>query len=383
MKTRSLSFAILICSIGIAFGQCPSYTTSYTQSGNCSESRGNVRLQGVGAITLVVDGNLTINGDFSVIGETLIVKGELTVIGAFNVGQGSSVIIKDGGIMSVVNMVSGFGSTVTVEEGGSLAVAQNAGSGLYAAFAVDFGASVYVGGSFVSGGVGISAIDGDMRVDGDFTNTGGGVVEGNGVLMVGGEYIDNGDATNYSGVYNGRLLPAEFVDFSGEMKDSHVTLNWQTKIELDNHGFEIERSEDGEQFEAIGWTPSHSAQLDFHEYGFTYYAPEIEIAYYRLRKVKFDGKYEYSSIVRIDKDGNASMLAASPDSAIGRIRSINQLTEFKLYDSQGELLLQRENIIRIEAEKLISNQIENSPIGVYTLTARIGETTDQIRLVKK
>ncbi|MEO9481968.1 MAG: hypothetical protein ABJG47_00895 [Ekhidna sp.] len=383
MKIRSLTVAILICMIGIAYGQCPSYSTSNIQTGICSESSRDIKLQGEGKVTLIVNGNLTINGDLNVLGETLIVNGELTVVGAFNAGQGSSVIIKNGGIVSVVSMISGFGSAVTVEQGGSMAISQNAGSGLYAAFEVDFGASVYVGGSFVSGGVGISAIDGDMRVDGDFTNTGGGVVEGNGVLMVGGEYIDNGDASSYLGICNGTLLPVEFADFTGRKEKKNIILDWQTAGELDSHGFEIERSRDGENFEVIGWTPSDENRTEAGKYSFTDNDAAQEISYYRLRKVEYDGQYEYSPVVRIDEKGNSSMLAVYPDPSIGRVRKLNELSEFQLYDSEGKLLLEKKNIIRVEAERLISQQIAEGPIGVYTLSARVGESTDQIRLIKK
>ncbi len=383
MKIRSLTFAILACAIGIALGQCPSYSTSSTQKGTCREPAGNIMLQGKGPVTLTVDGNLTISGDFDVIGETLIVNGELTVLGALNAGKGSSVIISNGGIINVVSMVSGLGSSVTVEKGGSLAIAQNAGSGLYAAFAVDFGASVYVGGSFVSGGIGISDIDGDMMVNGDFTNTGGGVIEGNGVIMVGGDYIDNGDDSNYSGLYNGELLPVKFKSFTGEMDTPYVTLNWQMVSGLDSHGFEIERSEDGENFQAVGWIPSHTDSMMVPRYSFTDNSPSRGLSYYRLRNVEFDGLYEYSSIIRIDENGVASSLATYPNPAIGKIRKLNELSEFQLYDSNGILLLEEKDIIRAEAEKLISRQLEQSPLGTYTLSARVGESTDQIRLVKK
>lgn len=382
MKIIPLTFAILICSIGIVSGQCPSYSRSNTQSGTCSESKGNVNLQGEGAITLIVNGNLTIKGDFNVVGETLIVNGELTVLGSFNAGHGSSVIIQNGGVMNVISLISGFGSTISVERGGSMAISHNAGSGLYAAFAVDFGASVYVGGSFVSGGVGLSAIDGDMMVDGDFTNTGGGVVEGNGVLMVRGDYIDNGDDSNYSGIYNGMLLPVEFADFSSEPSKRGLTLKWRADGDL-SHGFEIERSEDGEQFESIGWTPSHESEMNAQVYFFTDIDPIKLTSYYRLRKVEFDGKYNYSPIIRIDEEGSSSIIASYPNAAIGKIRKLNELSEFQLYNADGKLLLAKKNIIRIEAEKLISQEIEKNPVGEYTLSARIGESTDQIKLVKR
>lgn len=342
MKTRSLFFAILICSICImAWSQCPSYTTTNTQTGTCSEPAGNITLQGPGAVTLTVNGNLTINGNLNVVGETLVVNGSLTVTGAFNSGIGSSVTIANGGDIDANSLASGLGATFTVENGGTLMVTNDAGTGLFAAFTVESGGFVDVGGNFVTGGIGSATIDGDMNVDGDFTNAGGGVLGGSGILTVGGTYTNDGDDTGYSGTFNGAPLPVELVYFSGNLGNGGVALEWQTSTEINNKGFEIERSGDGEYFATIGWVKGNGNSNDMHEYSFTDSNPYLGLSYYRFRQVDFDGQSEYSPIIRIEGEGTSSTLAVYPNPTSGPIRILNELSEFQLYDPSGRLVLQK------------------------------------------
>ena len=47
-------------------------------------------------------------------------------------------------------------------------------------------------------------------------------------------------------------LPVEFLDFSADLVAGGVKLNWSTASETNNERFEIERSENLENFEVIG-----------------------------------------------------------------------------------------------------------------------------------
>jgi len=78
-----------------------------------------------------------------------------------------------------------------------------------------------------------------------------------------------------------------------------------------------------------------------------------------------------------------SALEVYPNPTFGAIRIHNDISHFKLFDPSGKLILQRSNSTRSEAEALISKKLQESPIGVYTLSAGFGSRVDQIRLVKK
>lgn len=95
-------------------------------------------------------------------------------------------------------------------------------------------------------------------------------------------------------------LPVELISFTGEYKENAVELNWVTASELDNDHFEIERSLDGIEFEAIGLVPGKGTSNVKNSYRFYDDSPVFGIVYYRLKQVDYDGGYEFSKIIYIE-----------------------------------------------------------------------------------
>jgi hypothetical protein len=80
--------------------------------------------------------------------------------------------------------------------------------------------------------------------------------------------------------------------------NSFIKLDWATASEINNKGFEIERSTDGVAFETIGWMDGHgnsNQQIDY-SYNDKTVAPN-SVYYYRLKQVDEDGVFAYSNIV--------------------------------------------------------------------------------------
>jgi hypothetical protein len=102
-----------------------------------------------------------------------------------------------------------------------------------------------------------------------------------------------GDATNQ--------LPVELTAFEGTYKNGEVHLSWRTASELNNAGFEVERSLDRETFTQVGFVRGNGTTTEAQSYTFvdrsTFNAEKV---YYRLKQVDFDGQFEYSSIVEVN-----------------------------------------------------------------------------------
>lgn len=63
------------------------------------------------------------------------------------------------------------------------------------------------------------------------------------------------------------VAPVEWLDFTGRLAGKNVALTWATAAELNNRGFEVERSANGVSFEKIGFVPGHgtlSAPQPYH-----------------------------------------------------------------------------------------------------------------------
>lgn len=81
-----------------------------------------------------------------------------------------------------------------------------------------------------------------------------------------------------------------------------VQLTWSTASENINNYFTIERSADGEWYEAVGDVPGSGTTKEPHYYGYEDRMPLAGRSYYRLKQTDFDGTSTYSRVVVIDND---------------------------------------------------------------------------------
>ena len=96
-------------------------------------------------------------------------------------------------------------------------------------------------------------------------------------------------------------MPGPLLYFKGENKENKFShLTWETALEINNNGFEIEKSLDGFSFYTIGWVTGNGNSTVSHSYEFDDYKIELgETYYYRLKQVDYDGQFEYSNIVSV------------------------------------------------------------------------------------
>lgn len=100
------------------------------------------------------------------------------------------------------------------------------------------------------------------------------------------------------------LLPIELLYLTGKVENHDALLAWATATEIQNKGFEIEKSSDAITFETIGFVAGKGTSTTDQYYSFADSSFEGE-AYYRLRQVDENGHYEYTEIIFLsDKAGS-------------------------------------------------------------------------------
>lgn len=94
------------------------------------------------------------------------------------------------------------------------------------------------------------------------------------------------------------VLPLHLLSFTGHRVNKEVQLDWKTVNEQNTSRFEIQRSANGIDFLPIGSVVARNSAGD-HTYGFVDRLPVAGANYYRLKMIDTDGRFTYSSIVRI------------------------------------------------------------------------------------
>jgi len=180
-------------------------------------------------------------------------------------------------------------------------------------------------------------------------------------------------------------LPVELVSFVAKAENDYVRLDWETASEKDNDFFEIQRSYDGENFDAIGIIEGNGTILSNVKYSFTDFIPLSGISFYRLKQVDFDGDFEYSPVVsvNIEKSSDLSIVPnpTSDEQIYLRLSGFHpeQAVNVKIFNLQGASMFQRV----FSPNDLWNKALPvGSPLkpGIYIVEVVQGNTLKQVRL---
>lgn len=96
------------------------------------------------------------------------------------------------------------------------------------------------------------------------------------------------------------IVPVELESFICIVNGTEVNLRWVTASELNNSGFDIERSTDNINWVKIGFESGQGSTTAKTMYSFSDKNPVEGKLYYRLKQIDYDGTSEYSNIIYAD-----------------------------------------------------------------------------------
>ncbi|MEO1436677.1 MAG: T9SS type A sorting domain-containing protein, partial [Bacteroidota bacterium] len=130
-------------------------------------------------------------------------------------------------------------------------------------------------------------------------------------------------ATGFSsfavGPGSGIVLPIDLLRFEGQFVGEGVLLNWATASETGNDYFELYRSFDGIQFEAIGRVESQGNGTQVQRYDYLDQEYKIGLNYYQLKQVDLDGSVSFSEVVPVRVGPSDSVMEVFPNPAYSEI----------------------------------------------------------------
>ncbi len=94
-------------------------------------------------------------------------------------------------------------------------------------------------------------------------------------------------------------LPVELTSFTAKSQGTTVNLMWETKTEIDNNGFEVERNSNG-SWQKIGFVEGHGTTNSPKYYNFTDKNITGNKIQYRLKQIDNAGTFEYSPVVEVE-----------------------------------------------------------------------------------
>jgi carboxypeptidase T len=94
------------------------------------------------------------------------------------------------------------------------------------------------------------------------------------------------------------IVPVELTSFAATQNNENVSVTWSTATEVNNRGFEIQRSNSTNNsrernWETIGYLDGAGTSTESHFYSFTDHSPINGKSFYRLKQIDFDGTTKF------------------------------------------------------------------------------------------
>ncbi len=142
----------------------------------------------------------------------------------------------------------------------------------------------------------------------------------------------------------GSPLPIELLNFYAVLTEGIVLLKWTTVTETNNHFFTLERSRNGLSFEGLFKVEGAGNSDVLLGYEAFDREPLIGRSFYRLKQTDFDGTFDYSWVVGIDNNLDASRINLYPNPVSGpnlflTLQGLEgEVVEFSFLNPVGQLM---------------------------------------------
>ncbi len=209
------------------------------------------------------------------------------------------------------------------------------------------------------------------------------------------EYVDKGYIT-YTGNFTGFsqfmlvapnvVLPVELVIFRARALSSSILLDWTTASEMNNKGFKVERSEDGNIFKEIGWVAGKGNSSQEQRYSFEDKDVQANVTYYyRLRQVDLDQAEKLSEIklARISRNGLVVKVLPNPTQSVIKVQvsSPSPKADITLYNALGQALWRKSGLFA--NGQTFEIDLSSYASGVYTIEVATSQGKNITKVVKE
>lgn len=185
-----------------------------------------------------------------------------------------------------------------------------------------------------------------------------------------------GESTEYILGSIGNPLPLNLISFAGTKTNNNALLQWRTASEVNVSRFELQRSDNGQNFVSIGTVSAGGNNYSYTDAGVF---NSKQTVYYRLKSVDIDGRFTQSSIIRLQKTiGGVATVFPNPVTDRIAISGLQQTGTVSLYDASGKLLLQQ-----IVTAQTVTMDLSGYAKGMYLLQYAVEGEISNLKIIRQ
>ncbi|MEJ2617120.1 MAG: T9SS type A sorting domain-containing protein, partial [Ignavibacteriaceae bacterium] len=182
-----------------------------------------------------------------------------------------------------------------------------------------------------------------------------------------------GNYENLNANIGSGALPVELISFNASFNKDNIDLHWETQTEVNNYGFNVERSVDNKNWGNLGFVEGNGNSnspkyYDFIDKDIT----NSGIYKYRLKQIDNDGTFEYSKIVNVNVSLPENYYLSqnypnpfNPETRIDFSIPQKQMVTLRIYNTIGEQVAELLNGEKDAGSYTVTFNGSNLPSGIY------------------
>ncbi|RYZ93974.1 MAG: T9SS type A sorting domain-containing protein [Sphingobacteriaceae bacterium] len=186
-------------------------------------------------------------------------------------------------------------------------------------------------------------------------------------------------------------LPVDLISFNvNKLGNATAKLDFATAWEVNNRGFEVERSTNGVYWTNIGFVQGNGNANHIINYSFTTSLAGINspVVYYRLKQVDFNGQFEYSAIRTIRLNNAAAKVESIyPNPAQNKVTvslegiAAGETATISIMDMAGKIVISAKQIAE-EGNFSLDLNLDNLQRGNYIVNISSASVNSNAKLIK-
>lgn len=183
-------------------------------------------------------------------------------------------------------------------------------------------------------------------------------------------------------------LPVTLLSLSATPQGNNVLLRWSTASEIDNKGFEVQRSTATTAWENVGFVNGAGNSSSLLNYSHTDLKLFSGRYYYRLKQVDIDGNYKYSMVVSALIDGKEDYAVRQNypnpfhgETTIQYTLPAKAKVNVTVYDMNGRVMKVLLNATKDAGNHALVFYSGSLPAGMYYYQVQAGDFKDTKKMV--
>jgi hypothetical protein len=181
-------------------------------------------------------------------------------------------------------------------------------------------------------------------------------------------------------------LPVSFQNFDVTELNNNIFLNWEVSQETNHSHYEIERSENCQDWTTLGKVSDNLSRSSKKYYEFVDHFPVNGRNYYRIKQVDVDGIFDYSEIRFINLNHEENKLLVFPNPSFDKFikieyaSSINPAHKLSIHNLTGQKI-QEKNLDSDQVNEHINFSDKNPGIYLISIINSQGSTLQSQKVI--